>query len=402
MPIVKPVLLGFVCALVFGAVARSDPAGLRQNPQSGSYVATAGDCGGRIVFDVTAQATLTFGAASQYPNDCDITVSNVGRYTGPGTARGVVLAIDRLEMPNQGNVLYPGQTTVFSKVESKWVETGYGQRQLWKPDNRVTFFVDCDAGSDKVSDGLGPGPGANRTLGHGFIRLSHFIDYSGGASQARWSTTGQCAPGDVLHMAGPLRGGEGHAAFVWNGNGTTIVNAVPGGPCAALFDNAVAEIVNLTCRAENGNACFGADSGAKLYFITTPSTCSPGVGSGFTVSGPGSTIEFFNVGFNFGSPGVATAPVSMFSAQNGGIVIFDTPQTITFLGDVAFSQAGLVAYELGGILLAGTKFNTAGHTVSGLRFLCEKFSVLRGLGGSPNTTLPGNQDGIIGPDCRAF
>ncbi len=99
-------------------------AGLRQNPQSGSYSASASDCGGRIVFDVAAQATLTLMDASQFRADCDITVSNVGRYSGPATLHNVILAIHGLAMPDQDNVLYPGQTTVFSKIGGTWAETG--------------------------------------------------------------------------------------------------------------------------------------------------------------------------------------------------------------------------------------------------------------------------------------
>jgi hypothetical protein len=374
--------------------------GLRQIPQSGSYVAAASDCGGRIVFNVTEQAALTLEAASQFPANCDITASNVGNYTGPGSARGVILSINGFTMPNQGNVLYPGQATVFSKIDGKWVETGYVQRQLWKPAHWVTFFVDCSAGSDDASDGLGPGAGANRTLGQGFIRLSNFVDYSGGSSQAKWSTTGNCAPGDVLHMAGPLRGGQGNAAFVWNGNGTTTVNATTTA-CASLFDKSIAEIVNLNCQSSRSGGCFSADSGSILFFLTTASTCNAGSGAGFAATGQGSTIEFVNVGFKFGSAATATAPTVILSAQNGGTIVFDSPQAITFLGNMAFSEAGLITDKLGGVLLGGTTFDTRGFTVTGLRFVCEKFSLL-GVGASPNTTIPGSANGTVGPDCQAF
>jgi hypothetical protein len=375
--------------------------GLRQNPQSGSYAAAASDCGGRVVFDVTEQATLSLGVASRYPRDCDITVSNVGHYRGPGTARGVILAIDRLEMPNQGNVLYPGQTTVFSRIGGVWSETGYGQRQLWKPDHWVTFFVDCSAGSDHTSDGLGPGSGANLTLGHSFIRLSNFVDYSGGASQARWSTTGNCASGDVLHMAGPLRGGQGHAVFRWIGNGTTIVNPTSDGPCVSLFDHAVAEVVGLSCQSSGSGGCFSVSTGSVLLFITTASICNPGTGPGFVAFDTGSSIEFVNVGFSFGSAAGLAAARNIFSVQNGGQVIFDKPGTISFLGDTVFSAATIVSGSFGNIKLNGTTFDTGSFAVTGLRFLCGQFSVL-GAGASPNTTIPGSVNGTVGPDCQAF
>jgi hypothetical protein len=375
-------------------------AGLRQNRQSGSNAASASDCGRRIVFDVTAQATLTLKEASQFPANCDITVSNVGDYSGPGTARGVILSINGLIMPNQDNVLYPGQTTVFSKIGDKWLETGYTQRQLWKPAHWVTFFVDCSAGSDTASDGLGSGSGANRTLAQGFVRLSNFVDYSGGATHVRWSTTGNCAPGDVLHMAGPLRGSQGNAAFVWNGNGTTTVNAT-GGACAGLFDKAIAEIVNLNCQSSGPAGCFNINSGSELFFITAASTCNPGTGAGFVASDTGSYIEFVDVGFNFGTAAGLAAVRSMFSVQNGGQITFDKPGTIIFLGDTAFSNAAIVSYSFGNIKLNGTTFDTGDFAVTGPRFLCGQFSIL-GAGASPNTTIPGSVNGTVGPDCRAF
>jgi hypothetical protein len=61
----------------------------------------------------------------------------------------------------------------------------------------------------------------------------------------------------------------------------------------------------------------------------------------------------------------------------------------------------LITDKLGGVLLGGTTFDTRGFTVTGLRFVCEKFSLL-GVGASPNTTIPGSANGTVGPDCQAF
>ena len=375
---------------------------LPQNAQSLNYTAMTSDCGKRIVFNVTAQVTLTLGAGSGFPAGCDITVSNIGYYNGPGTARGVILSVSGVTMPNQGNVLYPNQTTVFSNAgaSSVWVETGYDQRQLWKPANHITFYVDCAAGSDTASDGLGTSAGANLTIGEGFIRLGNFVDLSGGAAQITWSTTGNCRSGDGLHMAGPLRGAQGGAAFVWNGNGATTVNAAAGNNCAALFLSAWIEIINVNCQSSDGTGCFTASWNARIHFASPASTCNPGSGSGYVAANNGA-IEFVSGGLNFGSAGGLGSVMGLFSASDQSKIIFDSAQTITFLGNVTFSDVDLsVAYQ-GEIRLSGSTFSIGKFTVTGGRFSCTLFSLL-GAGGSPNTTIPGSVNGSVGSDCQEF
>ncbi len=138
---------------------------LPQNAQSSNYTAQSSDCGKRIVFNVTAQVTLTLPAGSSLPANCDITVSNIGFYNGPGTARGIIFSVPGYQFPSQGFILYPGQTTAFSNngSGSAWSEPGYTQRALWKPQVAVTFFADATNGSNTAADGLGTGSGANST-----------------------------------------------------------------------------------------------------------------------------------------------------------------------------------------------------------------------------------------------
>jgi hypothetical protein len=374
---------------------------LPQNAQLSNYTAVTSDCGKRIVFNVTAQVTLTLGAGSGYPANCDITVSNVGYYNGPGTARGVILSVSGLAMPDQGNALYPGQTTVFSSngASSAWIETGYTQRQLWKPQNKVTFYVDCSAGSNTASDGLGTGSGANLTLAESYFRLTNFVDYSNGAAQAVLSSTGNCPAGDGIHMAGPLVGAAGGAAFVWNGNGTTTVNASGGSNCAALFNAAWIEIININCQSADSTGCFTVSWGARIFFAAPASTCNPGTGNGFSAIDTGSKIEFFNTGYNFGSASGLSGVNINLSAQNGGQIIFDAAETVTFLGNTTFSNVDLIAANGGQILLAGTTFNTGGFTINGLRFECFGWSIL-GVGTNPNSVIPGGSNGSVGPDCE--
>jgi hypothetical protein len=373
--------------------------GLRQNPQTGSYAAVINDCGARIVFTLTNQATLTISAPGGYQTNCDIVVSNVGVYNGPGTARGIILSVSGVSFPNQGNVLYPGQSTVFSNVSGAWVETGYTQRQLWKPQVDVTFYADATNGSDSAADGIGTGNGANATIAQAFNRLSNFVDYSGGGARGHLSSTGSFPTGDTLHMAGPLRGGQGNAVFLWNGNGTTIING-GGSVCAALFDHAVGEIIGVDCEA-GGAFCISANTGAVALLITSAITCNPGSATGFVANDPGSKIEFVNVGFNFGNAS-PTTPNAMFNGSSGGAIIFDAPETITFLGNVAWGGAGLIAQNQGQVNLGGSSFDTTTHSasVTGLRFICSGFSSL-GAGATPNSTIPGGSSGTIGPDCQS-
>jgi hypothetical protein len=374
---------------------------LPQNAQSSNYTAAISDCGKRITFNVTAQVTLTLNAGSSYPANCEISVSNVGYYNGPGTARGVILSVSGMTMPNQGNALYPGQTTVFSNsgTSSAWVETGYTQRQLWKPQNPPTFYVDCSAGSNTTSDGLGTGAGANLTIGQAFNRLSQFVDYSGGAAQATLSSTGNCPSGDGIHMAGPLIGAQGGAALVWNGNGTTTVNAAGGTNCVSTFLGAWILVINLSCQSSDGTGCFGAFWNSRILFASPASICNPGSGIGYTAQTFGA-IEFQSGGLNFGSSSGPSSVVSLFAVQDFGQLIFDSAQTITFLGNVAFTVADISTAYGGDLRLAGSAFSVGSYTVSGTRFICQNYSILV-AGSSPNTTIPGSSNGSIGPDCAS-
>jgi hypothetical protein len=373
--------------------------GLRQNPQTGSYAAVINDCGARIVFTLTNQATLTISAPGGYQTNCDIVVSNAGVYNGPGTARGVILSVSGVSFPNQGNVLYPGQTTVFSNVSGAWIETGYTQRQLWKPQNPVTFYADAASGSDSTADGLGTGAGANATLNSAFNRLFNFVDYSGGVSNSTLSSTGSFPTGDIIHMAGPLRGSAGNGAFVWNGNGTTTINPGNGSTCFALFDHAIAEWKGVDCEATGTNAaCASVNSGSVLYLIAVQVTCNA-AGTAWGAFDPGSKIEFTNVGFSFGNSG-GTSPNVLFQAQNFAAIIFDSAQTITFLGNASFQSADILVTQTAQVILGGSTFDTTTHsaTVTGTRFVCAGFSLLS-AGASPNSTVPGSSAGSIGPDC---
>ena len=375
---------------------------LPQNPQSSNYAAQSSDCGKRIVFNVTAQVTLKLNSGARFPANCDITISNIGNYAGPGTARGVILSVPDIVMPNQGNVLYPGQTTVFSNdgSESAWVEIGYTQRQLWKPLVDVTFYADAANGSDAGTvDGLGPGSGANGTLRQAFIRLSNFVDYSGGSARARLSSTGNFPSGDSLHMAGPLRGGQGNAVFVWTGNGTTVVNPGAHGTCFALFDHAVAEWIDTDCEATQANAgCGSVSNGSVLFLITVAITCNP-AGTGFIAADPGSEIEYVNVGFRFGNA-AGTSPANMFSISDAASIVFDTAQTIRFLGNTSFSKYVIAVFNRGSFRLGWGAFDLGGNTVTGVRFVCSGFSILS-VGSTPDTTIPGSINGSIDPDCFA-
>ena len=202
-------------------------------------------------------------------------------------------------------------------------------------------------------------------------------------------------------MAGPLRGSQGGAAFKWDGNGTTTVNAAEGTSCAALYFHAEIEILNVKCHSADTSGCFTASSGAVILFAAPASTCNPGLGQGFVADDPGSKIYFVDTGFNFGAQAGVASAVTVFSALNGRIITFEHAETIKFLGDVKFSEANFVIANLGGIFLSGTKFDTGGFTITGLRFFCGRFSVL-GAGSSPNKVIPGSVDGIIGSDCKSF
>ena len=200
-------------------------------------------------------------------------------------------------------------------------------------------------------------------------------------------------------MAGPLRGGQGNAVFVWDGTGTTTVNPGNGGTCFALFDHAVAEWINTDCEATGtGAQCATASSGSVIFLIKTAVTCNP-AGTGFVAADPGSRVEFVKVGFNFGNA-VGTSPAGMFTVSNYAAIAFDSAETITILGNVSFRNYGVAVFNAGTLQLGGSTFSTGSRTVTGTRFLCSGFSILD-AGATPNATLPGSVNGSLGPEALA-
>jgi hypothetical protein len=367
--------------------------------ETGSFtLSTSTTCGATFLFSSTSQATVTAAAASGFTAGCKFWLVNTGVYTGASSARGLLLSgISGASFPNQANVLYPGQRTEFTNIGGTWVETGYPLRQLWKPSVPVTFFADASSGSDSTADGLGTGSGANATVGQAYVRLSTYVDYSGGGtSRPILSLNGSFASGDVLHVAGPLVGADGNASFVVNGNGTSTVNANNGNPCVAAFDHAVVELININCVGSGGATCFAANTGSVLFFITTISSCNPGSNassSGIVAVDPGTKVEFANVGFNFGAAAGGTYN-RLFSINSGAMVTWDQAESINFLGNATFNQT--VSLQQGGSLVfGGTTFNLNTFTVTGQRFFASGLSQINADGTGNYNYIPGNSAGQL-------
>lgn len=396
---------GFLQRTGAGAYSFTSASGVNtgtQSSQTGNFTVQTTDCGKTFLFSSTSQATVTAAAASGFPAGCKFWIGNTGVYTGPSSARGLLMSsISGVTFPSQSFVLFPGQLTEFTNISNAWVETGYPWRQRWKPSAAFTFFADASNGSDTTADCLGTTTGACATLVNTFNRIFNYTDSSGGLSQAVISSTGTFSTGDVIHMAGPLPGGAGNAVLVWNGNGSTTVTTSSGNPCLAAFDHATVEISGLTCNGTVGNAgCFTVGAGAVMFFITSDVTCDPGTNVGFAGQDPGSKFEFVNVNLNFNSTG--GSPNSIFFLSLGAVAAWDSSKSISLGNNMAFSNATIVVTELTDMHFGGTTFNLNAHTITGTRFICTRFSVLQGTGGAPNTFIPGNANGTVGSDCSAI
>lgn len=369
-----------------------------QNAKSGAYLATTTDCGGRILLGGNAFYTLSLGNPAGYATNCRIRVTNTDAYPGPG--RGKILSVFGMTFGNP--ILYPGQSTEFVAIggNASWFESDNG-RDMWKPNQYttnapITFYIDCNAGSDS-NDGLATGAGgAFQTPFHAYVITAAYASGSGaGVTQFTWSSTGTgCG---TFHMSGPIRGADGNAALVWNGNGTTTIATTPGNPCIALFDKAWVEINGVACTDANTTGCYSVTSYGHLFFVGTASSCTSAYG-GVSV-GTYAQVEFVNTGFNFS--GVGAAAEFLFNVQTNGNLFFDLTESISLGTNIAFSLDTVLSSQHGTIDFHSSTFNLNGHTITGTRFACNFWSLILGTGGLPNTVIPGNVNGTVGSDCLA-
>jgi hypothetical protein len=366
--------------------------GLRQNSQTGNYKATSNDCGARVVFTVSAQATLTLEPPSDYQTDCDIVVSNAGAY--PGAGRGVILSVSGLSLGQP--ILYPGQNTAFSKIDGVWKETS-NARNRWKPaqskvTSPLTLYIDCADGSDN-NDGLAPGAGnAFQTPTHAWVISSRYIDVSGGSTQITWSSTGQSCGG--LHMAASIPGGEGNAALTWQGNRTTTITT---SPCIALFNYAWLELNGVACVDTTAEGCYSVTSYSHLSFIGGESSCTTSGGTGLVVTNYG-TIESINTGFAFSAG--ANNPNGWALVGGHSNLVWDASETLDINSNVTFAQQTLMVSQQSSVNFGGSSFNLHGNTVKGTRFACSHWSLIFGTANAPNRFIPGSLNGNVGSDCE--
>lgn len=364
--------------------------------ETSSFTVQTTDCNKTFYFSSTSQATVTVAAGGAFAANCRFWLNNTGVYTGSSSARGLMLnGISGAAFINQGATLYPGQKTEFSNIgaSSAWVETGYDWRKRWKPPVAPTWFVDCASGSDSAADGLGTGAGANLTVGQSYNRYSNFVDYSGGAAQAVMTIAGTCGAGDTLHMAGPLVGSTGNAALVINGSGT--ITAIGGSPCVAGFDGGVVQIAVMNCQGTGG--CVSVATGAK-GFINGNITCNAGA-NGFQASDSGSRIEWVSGTISLGNSGGASFN-QIIAINNDGQWVSDGGTAFSLLGNITIAGNGTVqAFGLALLDLSSVTWTLNAHAVTGTRYFCDQWAVIRGAGGAPNTFFPGSVNGTTGSAC---
>lgn len=342
--------------------------------------------------------TFTLNAASGYPDGCRIRVTNADVYTGVGTGRGKFLAINGLSFTNAW--LYPGQSTEFTAINNVWVETGYGQRQRWKPGVNVTFFINLDGavGSDTLNDGLVSSAGGPwNTPFHAWLMTGYVDSTAGGVSQIKWSSTGTwngAVDGDTLHAAGPVVGGDGNAAILWEGNNTTHMVATGGAPCFAFFNHITFELSGIDCQNSSAD-CIDASHGALVILLTNPFNCNSGNAINFYATDPGTEIQFNNA-VSVG-PSVGSANYSAIFFASAGALI-DVAQQITINNTVSINVYSTVVSDRGAeVRLGGTWIGTA----TGFRYNCQHNALISGTNAVANY-IPGNAAGTASGGCQYF
>ena len=233
------------------------------------------------------------------------------------------------------------------------------------------------------------------------MKLTNFVDYSGGQAQAILSIAGTFGSGDILHMAGGLRGGEGNLQLTLTATtGNPVMTASNDWqPLRCLVRFQVITVINITCNAASTNTfCWAInDPGSKMFFETSASTCIPGSGGAFVINGAQVQLD---VGTNIGTSGGGTTG-SFFLVSTTGSMLLTGAVSIGILGSYTMTDATVDISDRSNLNFAASSFNLNGHTITGTRFACSFCSNIFGTSGAPNTFIPGSVNGTVGSACQA-
>lgn len=363
----------------------------RRLAKTAAYTVAAADIGYTIALGGSAFYTLTFSAASGYAGNFAVVVLN------EDSGRAKTIACSGLS----SFLLWPGQSCVVFNQNNVWRVNPSFQR--WKVPNNTTIYIDCNAGLS-TNDGLASGSGGALDSFNTAIRvlLKDYFDLSGTSSYPTSCITFQLADNasagvptanaySLCHMAfGPV-GGEGRCMVLIQGNATTPSNVVvsdSGGTAIAAFGLVELTLANFQI-GQTGSGSPVANSGISasdgaLIWLQTGMIIGKCTAQQFYANNNG----IITANGNFSVVGSSTN----LAYANGGLINL-SGVTITFSNSPAYSQQTLTATNGGKILAQGITF-TNGSTVTGTRYYSEGLSLIDAGTGTPNTTIPGNANGL--------
>lgn len=372
------------------------------NPNNGTitttYAAQTTDCGGVIPLSGNAFYTVTLGAATGFPANCEITLANIDAW---GTGRGKAVTVSGLTLPIP--ILYPQQAWKFRRIASAWFqENNY---QLSQAPVGTKLYVDVVNGSNS-NDCLASGSG-NACHDLGWV-VMHVIwqslvasGGSGTGSNAGFDirlandpgcvpTTGaNCHPG--LHMSGIPKQTEGHNSIMIECDSGSATNCT-------IADNTGAQAIGMYC------ACF-----LELQNVTL----AAGSGNNSLIQVEKGMVRIQGGGVVLG--GVPLNAVAQLNAINGGTLVIEGGAAVNISGGAywfAMAQSGgniqldqatmrwtanatygsAVVGAFGGLVtLTGPAWQTNGFTItSPNKIQCSIGGVIDTggtFGGIPGTTI---------------
>jgi len=328
--------------------------------------------------------TVTFGRPWNYPAGFEVTLVNASASRGKG-----ITAFSAFN-PLNSNIIWPGAANRVYNTSNSGTNGWFRERYRYKPlVAQSTMFFDAVNGSDS-NDGLAAGAGNAR------LTLQTAISIVGN----EWDLTFNNAPCLLfqladgtytggIHLAAPIMGGAGNAAFKINGNNSTPSNVVIQGGIAT-FDNTVLELSNFALDDSATSFCLSLNTNAKVR-------CEGGLIFGNTSAG-GTQISvaqggqfIVDSGFSV-SAAPATGNGTFLNVTDPGSLANIVGQTITFSASVTYNTT-MVAQNGGMVECAGATFSLGGNTVTGTRFSVSNLGAILTGGGGANF-IPGSVAGV--------
>lgn len=344
------------------------PPGEAQNAITTTYGVQSSDCGERITASGGSFYTITIGAASGFPANCVLKISNTDPMpTGANSTGAKVVSVNGTNGCTTGQTstyVWPQQSIEVAKIGSAWQITRCPGP--WEaPAGAFQINVDPSAGSDTwgSADGLALTTRAFASMNNAIYVANETFQWNFfGATIATFKCVASCTDSNQIHYsphAGPL-GSQGRAALVIDCNSGTIT-----GGMALFFAAAILEVQNCTFST----AAISLSEGAELILNGSANTFTPVSGSSVIVCSGFSKI--FNNGTSIN---IAGGTGNYFLQASAGC--YAQIPAINQTGNLTWNNNFLLGQAATWTSIGA--WTTNGHTNTGNKFSLTECGVAEG------------------------